>query len=1471
MELRAGNPLEIRTLGGLLIECAGRPITGIVSRKVEAMLVYLACTGRPQAREVLAELLWPERSQSQSLANLRSGLSNLHQVLPSQVTITRRTVALTGDTPYSLDVAEFERLIALAGIQGQRQTTLSHDEAGALTKALDLYRGDFLHGFYIPDSRAFEEWAELERERLRRTVIEALHHLVLYDLKHAAYVDGIAQATRLLALDPLHDEINRHLILLLAQAGQRSEALAQYETYSRLLDEELGVRPPPDLVSLYRQIAAGERPPVPAATPQPTVSRHANPYKGLHAFQEADALDFFGRTALVGRLIAHLTGDDPSSRFLAIVGPSGCGKSSVIRAGLFPALRAGAVPGSDRWLGAVLMPGSHPLDELAIALRRALPLNDVDIHDEITRDSRGLLRLIKQGLPDDAKVEFVLVIDQFEELFSLVGDEGERRHVLDSLLAALEDPHSRMRLIISLRADFYDKPLLYPALGNWMRQCTDVVLPLSPEELERAIAGPAERAGVQVEAALITTIVADVNEQPGALPLLQYALTELFERRDNDQLTLAAYQASGGVRGALAARAEALYKTLQPAAQEVAQQVFLRLVQLGEGTEDTRQRVPWTEIVAVAGSETGASNVVDRFIKHRLLAADYSPHTDERTVELAHEALIREWHRLHSWVEESRADLRQQRLLGAAMTQWMQAGEDHSYLLTGSRLAQFEGWAASTPVLLTPNERRYLAISAAEHERQRARWRQVRNGTVAAALAIALIMTVLSLITLDRERKAQQARAEAEREVAVNHSIVLSNRAQDNQAAGYTDLALALALEAAAIDDPPPDVIGVLAEVAFGQGTRYVIQAHPYTVRDVAISPDGRWGLSASCQLIDSLRCVEGALILWDLQPGTSVHHFKGHADWVNSVAFSPDGQMALSGSDDTTMRLWDVTTGEVIHVYEGHTGAVNSVAFSPDGQMALSGSTDRSLILWDVATGAIIRRFAGHVDIVNAVAFSPDGQTIVSGGGDGSLMLWDLSEGDAILRIDEHVDAVNSVAFSPDGSMVFSGDEGSWLRVYNARSGAENRERPHTYGRPVTDISVSASGYAVISTIGSCVLLDIVDLTDISRFGGDYLLDIWTAAISLSGKLALVGTTDGRLGLMNLASEAEIRRFGRGVPFFALDISPDARYLISGNVAQQKGAAVLWDRATATEVRRLTLDNSTSVFDLAFTPDGRYALLAVSSFMGEPDAPSRVVMWNVETGEQVRRFEGDISGWTLSLAISPDGRQLLTSSVSMAPERVQGGLILWDVATGQPIRQFSNENTGGVVFSADGSRALSGTYWGSDGHISLWDVNTGEEIRRFEGGHNPGDAAFSVAFGPGETTVISGSADSTLAVWDIETGKILRRFIGHDGAAWGRIRVSQDGRYVLSASFGDVILWDFATGGILRHFRGYTNWGNAIFRPDEQTAFSATGSAADGIIEWKIADMSSRELIEWTYANRYVREFTCSEREQYHIEPLCE
>jgi serine/threonine protein kinase/DNA-binding XRE family transcriptional regulator len=447
--------------------------------------------------------------------------------------------------------------------------------------------------------------------------------------------------------------------------------------------------------------------PLPLRPPAPLLEL-TNPYKGLRAFTEADAADFFGRETLVQELLARLAETTDLARFLAVVGPSGSGKSSVVRAGLIPALRQGGLPDSDRWFIVEMLPGSHPWEELEAALLRIAVNPPESLLAQLREDERGLLRAVRRVLPADESVELVLIIDQFEELFTLVADETVRQHFLNSLVTAVLDPRSRLRLIITLRADFTGHPLQYVDFGELLRQRTEFVLPLTPDELEQAIANPAKRVGLALESGLAAAISREVGQEPGALPLLQYALTELFERSVGADgvgadgrpplLTRAAYQASGGVLGALARRADELYESLDADGQEAARQLFLRLVTLGEGMEDTRRRVLRAEVEVLTGGETPAQTqppprngggdsspspsegegrggglpltvigqVIDQFGRHRLISFDHDPLTRGPTVEVAHESLLREWGHLREWLDASRTDIRLQRLLATA-------------------------------------------------------------------------------------------------------------------------------------------------------------------------------------------------------------------------------------------------------------------------------------------------------------------------------------------------------------------------------------------------------------------------------------------------------------------------------------------------------------------------------------------------------------------------------------------------------------------------------------------------------------------------------------------------------------------------------------------------------------------------------------------------------------------------------------
>ncbi|MDF1596527.1 MAG: BMP family ABC transporter substrate-binding protein [Acidimicrobiia bacterium] len=470
-----------------------------------------------------------------------------------------------------------------------------------------------------------------------------------------------------------------------------------------------------------------------------------NPYKGLQAFSEDDALDYFGREALTTQLVSVLE----SSRLVAVVGPSGCGKSSVVRAGLIPALRRGAIAGSERWLIARMMPGAHPYAELEAALLRAAPHPPDSLMDQLQSDDLGLLRAVLRVLPDES-TQLVLMLDQFEELFSLVDDEANRRRFLDDLVTTLTDPHSRLRVVLTLRADFYDRPLLYPEFGSLFTRTVVNVMPLTAEELERAAIRPAASVGISFEPALLAQLVADVTHQPGGLPLFQYALTELFERREGGTLTLDAYRQIGGLDGALTRRSEELYGRLRPDEQEAARQVFLRLVTLSESMEETRRRVPAGEVMSVEVDPAAVETAIELFATHRLITFDRDPLTGAPTLEVAHEALLREWDRLREWIDSSRDDLRRHGAFAAAVDEWVSADRQVDYLLSGNRLEQYEQWELGSSMRLTALERAFLMESIArrderqlaEEARREAERRLVRRARRRLTSLISLFVTI---------------------------------------------------------------------------------------------------------------------------------------------------------------------------------------------------------------------------------------------------------------------------------------------------------------------------------------------------------------------------------------------------------------------------------------------------------------------------------------------------------------------------------------------------------------------------------------------------------------------------------------------------------------------------------------------------------------------------------------------------------
>ncbi|MGD8462334.1 MAG: BTAD domain-containing putative transcriptional regulator [Anaerolineae bacterium] len=1448
----------ISLLGPFQVTLNGEPATGFRSDKTRALLAYLCVeAATPHRRRRLAGLLWPDLPESSAQTNLRRELANLRKVIgdqqatPPTLIVTRPTIQFDTGSDAWVDALAF-----LDALETTERPIPKLEEATA------WYRGEFLEGFSLPDSSLFEEWLLLKRERFQRLALDALDRLARGHTMQGDFQRALDCAYQQVELDPLRESAHRQLMRLLAYTGRTSESVSQYETCRRVLDEQLGVEPSEETTQLYDKIRDGKLERLPGAPPRSSEREHrtlgACPYRGLAAFREADASFFFGREAFTARLVKAV---QQQPMVVVVVGSSGSGKSSTVFAGLLPRLRD-----ETDWLVAHFRPAGQPFHAQAAAL---LPLLEPDLSEtDRLIQARKLASALRQGeipLYDavDRALEkrgpasrLLLVIDQFEELYTLCPEPDVQRQFLDGLLAAVEAGNeqrtSHFALLLTLRADFMSHALSHRPFADALQDGSLMMGPMSRDELRLAIVKPAGKQGAAFEAGLVERLLDDVGEEPGNLPLLEFALTLLWERQMDGWLTHAGYEEIGCAEGALAQYAEQVFAKLDVEEQERAQRVFVQLVRPGEGTEDTRRMATRTEL----GHENW--ELVQHLADKRLVVTGRDSGGQE-VVEVVHEALIQRWARLRAWMDAARAFRTWQEGLRVALRSWETSERDEGALLRGAPLAQAESWLAERGGELSPAEARFIQASVELQERTQAERERRRRWTIlalAGGLVIALGLAVLAF----------NARTVAQHEAAVNHSLVLAASAQQAQESGQVDLALALAVEAVHMDQPPPESKRTLSSIALGPGTRAVVAGHSNSVRDVALSPDSTTALSGSCSDLGSDgTCSQGELILWDVstaaETGTELRRFEGHTGWVNAAAFSPDGETILSGSGDGTLILWDVTTGEAIRRFEGHTGGVNSLILGPEGQTALSGSDDATLILWDVSTGQALHPFKGHTGPVNSVALSADGQTALSSSDDTFLILWDVSTGKEMRRFEGHTSEARDAVFNHDGrTMLSTGD--NTVRMWDLETVEELRQQ--AFGSTPTWITLSPDGRtALIGGIGTDLRLwDIEQWREVQTLltaRQAELVDMTSAAISPDGLLALSGATDGSLRLWNLEGQAKFRRFeSDGTPLAVVVVSPDESRLLTGDMAD---VAALWDVQEGKIIRRLKGDGVTvNPNSVALSPDGKYALVASGDAFGDTNARS-LVLWDLETGQEVRRFEGHRS-ILRSAALSPDGRMALSGSQG---DEGNDDLILWDVATGEQIRRFdTDDDIVSIVFSADGTRALTGSVFSSN--LTLWDVATGLQIRRFEG---PVDLVFDVAFGPDENTVLSASADGSLTLWNADTGEIIRRYLGHNAWVWS-LDVSPDGHYLISgAEDGAVILWDFETGEELRRFKGHTAVvPGVVFSPNGQSAFSVSLDGA--LIEWQVADLPLDQLLDWIDANRYVRDLTCEERAQYRVEPYC-
>ena len=1214
-----------------------------------------------------------------------------------------------------------------------------------------------------------------------------------------------------------------------------------------------GRAPAEDVLAALREAAAPEGPAWPGG-----------PYLGLVPFEERDAQLFYGRDELADRLVRRLAERLGGAGILLVAGESGSGKSSLLRAGLLPRLAAGALgPGSGRWPRRVIRPTDSPLRELAMHLAEMAGADPVSVYRSLAAAPGEAPMLAEQaartatgrgadpgpdrpaGTAADAPPRVVLVVDQFEELFTAGadGDAGaaERRAFVTALHTAATVPAGPHRLppalvVAAVRADYLGRLIPHPPLKAALDGGLFTVGPMSEAELRLAVTGPAAETGLVVEPAVVEAVIAELRDEAGGglgsgvLPLMSQAMAATWERREGNELTLRGYRRAGGVADAVNRGAEAAYDALTSRQQDAARLVFTQLTVITADGQFARRRCRRADL-SFPGTQMAQDidAVIDVFSARRLLVLG------EDSVEIAHDTLLHAWKQLRDWLGDDQLGraLYSQVITDAAT--WDSNGQDPAYLYRPGRLAtidaaaaRWQGAAARYPPL-PPASQAFLG--AAHHAASRAARR--RRGVIAGLLALTVIAISAAAIAVNAAANASRQAANASRQ----HAIALSRQlAAESLAADSANPLTARRLAVAAWRVSPTSQAGsVLANLLMEQQQRGILPGDPanFGVLQVAFSPDGKLLAAAY---------GDGYVRLWNPVTGQAVGAplpaDTGLGGSAFSVTFSPDGKLLATAGAHGIVRLWNPVTGQAVDAPlpadTGPVGGVDGVAFSPDGKLLATAGADRTLRLWNPAAhravGAPLLASTSPGGSVNGVAFSPDGKLLATADTAGYIRLWNPATQHAVGApfLATANGGVIGVAFSPDGKLLATADTDGTVRLWNPA----NRQ---AVGVPIPAVTTGSVDAVAFSPDGK--LLASADTAGYVRLwnpatqhavGAPFLAattgGVNGVVFSPDGKLLAAAGGDGTLRLWNVATRqaprAPIPAITGGVNGVAF--SPDGKLLAA---AGGDGTVRTWDPVTQQVAGVIPAETGpeSRVNAVAFSPDGK--LLATANGDGT------VGLWNPVTGQASGGFSG-----RNGVAFSPDGKLLATSEVDGTVRR-------WDPVTQQPAGPPLPADAGGMVrwvaFSPDGKLLAAAE---ADGYVRLWNPATGQAVgaplRAYTG---QVAAVNAVAFSPDGKLLAAAEADGYVRLWNPATGQALGELLpaGAGSVAVNAVAFSPDGKLLAAAEAdGYVRLWNPVTGqavGVpLQAYTGLVGGVRGVaFSPDGKLL--ATGDADGTVRIWQL------------------------------------
>ncbi|VEP11789.1 conserved hypothetical protein [Hyella patelloides LEGE 07179] len=1210
------------------------------------------------------------------------------------------------------------------------------------------------------------------------------------------------------------------------------------------------------------------------------------PYMGLRAFTEDNAQYFYGREALVQKLIGHIS----HKNTLAVVGASGSGKSSVIQAGLFNQLKQGKqIPQSDNWMLRCVRPGNNPFQSLAQCLiEEGTPQEKAQQQLQI----EGLLYQGVEGFVQWLRTRpepmVVLAIDQFEELFTLAS-ETDRYKFIELLLKTIEYCGDRFSLILTIRADFVANCLEIAELSQILQQNSVLVPPyLTESDYRDAIVKPAKQVGLKVEPSLVEVLLQELDGATGDLPLLQFVLQKLWENRKDGVLTLNAYKQLGGIKGALEQQAQELYESLDEETQDCARWIFLNLTKIGEGTEDTRRRVTKSDLIVTKYPVALVEKTLQKLTAAKLIVTNLdngiitgtsrsgsNPADDdellqeamqqEATVEVVHEILIRHWTTLRWWLEENRARLQLQRQIEQAATLWQKKNKQPDFLLKGVRLAEAEDIYIKYNDELTNTAQDFLAACIEERlkSKQEIKRRLRRTQITAVALGIlGVAATAFGSLAYRQKLITQIENIDAMN--ASSEALLLSNQQLESV---VTSIKAGKQLQQ--IGNLGKKLIGndnwqqtkiktaaTIQQAIYGTQEINRLQSHSQKVNAVAYSVDGELIATAS---------DDNTIKIWTKE-GKLLNSLTGHRDRVTSISFKPiikdattkdNVHLLVSGSADKTAILWEIKSNQAKQVkqLQGHTDWITDVITieQENSLLIASASRDGNIKLWR-EDGTLIDTLSSHQGWINSIEFSQS--YLVSGGADGKVIIWDLGNNNIrqIETIQASQDSITDLTISSDEKNIAAGTDYGEISLWNVTDNSKGDSLKDS--RPIARIAPTDNEIVNSITFSpDNQLLAVATDNSINIYSRDGILQQTLNGhnggvldIEFEGNKSFTPTDNNNENQDN----AEIRKnytlvsAGADKTGRVWNISQPTSLEEGGiyNIATSPinpdifatagfdGKIRIWLQNKNNNSKELIYTCSghkSTVNQIKYSPDGK--ILASAS------ADNTIKLWDTEKGQLITTIEGHQAGInSITFSLTPLGSPYKEGSQLLISGDEDGIVKLWNLEnnTAKPIADLTGhtDSLKTVAISSDNKYIASAGY---DKTIKIWNLK-GELLQSIDA-HNL--AITDLQFTADNKSLASASWDNTIKLWDIQaSGEVnptpLQTLSGHqDGVT--DLLFSKNGNLLVSASADRTIkIWNIKDGSLIKTLQGHVSQINSIaFSNNEQNIISA--DEQQGLFWWNL------------------------------------